>query len=269
MILSFILLSIDHRHQHLHAVRSALAVAIYPIQMLIAVPMDGLRRAGNALVSRSQLVDENEHLRAANLALRARTLRFAAIQRENERLRELLGSSVGFGDDVVIADTLATETNASSHQLLINRGSRHGVYVGQPVADAGGILGQIIQVSPFSAVALLITDQRHALPVQINRNGVRAIAVGSAQPDELILSHVAINADIVPGDLVICSGLGHKFPAGYPVGEVVTVDFDPSNSFARIVVKPSAHVGRSREVLLVWPNKQLNVRTADGLAEAS
>lgn len=256
VILSFLLISIDHRHQHLAAIRAVLAVAVYPIQYAVTLPVKLVDGLAENFSTRRTLIDQNRNLRAENLMLRSRTQRFAALERENYRLRELLDATPDLGEEVVVADILAIETSPSARQVVINKGSRHHVYVGQPIADAHGILGQVTQVSRFTSTAMLITDSRHALPVQINRSGLRAIAVGADESDRLYLSFVPTNADIEPGDLVISSGLDHRFPAGYPVGEVTSVDLDPGEPFAKIVVAPSAHVGRSREVLLVWPHPQ-------------
>jgi len=186
----------------------------------------------------------------------------AALEQENRRLRELLDSSPVLGEEVVVADVIAVDSNPSSRQILINKGSRQHIYVGQPIADAQGVLGQVIQVNPYTSTALLISDARHALPVQVNRTGVRAIAVGAGESDRLLLSFVPTNADIAPGDLVVSSGLDNRFPAGYPVGKVAEVTVVPGEPFSRIVVEPSAQLGRSREVLLVWPQARAPGETA-------
>jgi len=203
--------------------------------------------------SRTHLLSENERLKAENLMLSTRSQRYASLERENERLRGLLDSSVIFDQDVIVADVLAIETSPSARQIVVDKGSNQGVYVGQPLLDAFGVIGQISHVGPFSATALLITDTRHALPVLINRNGLRTIAVGVERADELHLSFVSTNADIKLGDLVVTSGLGQRFPAGYPVGSIKDISVEPGSSFTTVVVEPSAKVGRSRQVLLLGP----------------
>jgi rod shape-determining protein MreC len=253
VVLSFLLISIDHRQSTLSALRAALSVAIYPVQYLVTLPVRLVDTAASNLRSRDTLQTENDLLRAENLQLRAQTQRFEALEAENRRLRELLDSSPVLGEEVVVADVLAVDSNPAARQILINKGSRQHIYVGQPIADAQGVLGQVIQVGPYTATAMLISDARHALPVQVNRTGVRAIAVGAGESDSLLLSFVPTNADIAPGDLVVSSGLDKRFPAGYPVGTVSEVSVVPGEPFSRIVVAPSARLGRSREVLLVWP----------------
>jgi rod shape-determining protein MreC len=229
---------------------------IYPVQYAVNAPIKALGRLSRQIRTHQDLVAANERLRAENMDLRSRSQKYAALTRENVRLRELLDSSAEFSETVVGADVLAIETSPSARQIVIDKGSRHGVYVGQPVVDAYGILGQIVQVGPFSSTALLITDVSHAAPVQINRTGLRAISVGTDGVDELRLSFVPTSADVEVGDLVVTSGLGDRFPAGYPVGKVAAVEIDHGEPFARILITPSAQVSRVREVLLVWPQRQ-------------
>lgn len=226
---------------------------IYPLQYAVNAPIKALGGLAKRVQSHQSLVTDNERLRAQNLTLLSRTQKFAALLHENVRLRELLESSSEFGETVVGADVLAIETSPSARQIVIDKGSRHGAYVGQPIVDAYGVLGQIVQTSPFTSTALLITDIEHATPVQINRTGLRAISVGTSGIDQLHLSFIPTNADVKVGDLVVTSGLGGRFPAGYPVGDVTAVEIDHGEPFARIVVTPSAQVSRAREVLLVWP----------------
>lgn len=253
MVLSFLLISVDHKQQHLAALRAALSVMIYPIQYAVSLPVRVVDAVAENFSTRERLLRENHDLRKENLLLRSRGQKFDALESENRRLRALLESTAELGEDVVVADVLAIETTAAKRQIVINKGSLQHVYVGQPIADAHGILGQVVEVGRFSSTAILITDARHAIPVQVNRNGLRAIASGGDTNEELSLSFVPNNADVAVGDLVVSSGLDHRFPAGYPVGEVTEIESVASEPFAQIRVKPSAHVGRAREVLLVWP----------------
>lgn len=249
------MVSVDHNNNHLSAIRSGLSVLVYPLQVVVNAPVSLAGSIVETLRSRERLLSENAELKEENLLLRTRAQRYAAMTRENERLRELLDSSVNFEQDVVIADVLAIETSPTARQIVVDKGANHGIFVGQPMLDAYGVIGQISHVGPFSATGLLITDPTHALPVLVNRNGLRAIAVGGEQPDQLNLSFVSTNADIKVNDLIVTSGLGQRFPAGYPVGRVQDVTQTPGASFATIEVEPSAKVGHSREVLLVGPRK--------------
>jgi len=252
-IFSFLCISIDHNNDHLSSIRAALSVVVYPVQLIVNAPVDaGAALVGN-LTSRRTLINHNRRLTAENLLLNSKTQRYWALERENERLRELLDSSLVFDEEVVVADVLAIETSPSAQQIVVDKGANQGVFVGQPVLDAYGVLGQVSHVGPFSATALLITDPHHAVPVLVNRNGLRAIAVGGEQPGEVSLSFVSTNADINVGDLVITSGLGQRFPPGYPVGRVKDIDVAPGASFSTVLLAPSAKVGHSREVLLLSP----------------
>jgi len=159
---------------------------------------------------------------------------------------------------VLVAELVAVELQSFRRQIVINKGQREGAYDGQPIVDATGIMGQIVHVAPFSSTVLLLTDPNHALPVQVNRNGLRTIAVGTGQRDKLLLENLTNNADIRVGDLIISSGLGRRFPSGYPVGQIEKISRDPGEVFAKVVVKPSAQLSQSREVLMVWPYENTN-----------
>jgi rod shape-determining protein MreC len=249
----------DHRHGHLESIRSALSVVVYPLQVAVDAPVQGWHWAEGALAARAGLLDENERLKSERLLLNSRLQRFLVLEEENRRLRQLLESSSRFEDRVLVAELVAVEVEPFRRQVVINKGTREQVYDGQPVLDAEGIVGQIVHVGPLSSSVLLITDPSHALPVQINRNGLRAIAVGTGQDDALLLEHLPRNSDINPGDLVVTSGLGGRFPRGYPVGTVHDVQLDPGEPFARVTVTPSAQLARSREVLLLWPQDDVDV----------
>ena len=180
------------------------------------------------------------------------------LEQENRRLRELLGSTMNFKEKVMIAELLAVELEQFRNMIEINKGSRDGVYDGQPVVDAHGIIGQVVHVGPFSSNVLLITDPSHAVPVQVNRNGLRAVAVGTGRNNSLLLEHLPTNSDIQVGDLIVSSGLGRRFPRGYPVGTVSSIKLEPGAPFGTIHVRPSAMLAQNREVLLVWPQELEN-----------
>lgn len=243
----------DHRYGHLETLRSALSTLVYPLQYLVNMPAEAARWMSDSLVTRESLLKENARLKQEQLMLGSRLQRFAVLEQENKRLRELLESSLRRRERVLVAELLAVELEPFRRQVVINKGQREGAYYGQPVVDVGGVVGQIVHVGPFSSTVLLITDPSHALPVQINRNGLRAIAVGTGQDGVLLLENLPSNADIQRGDLVVSSGLGRRFPSGYPVGVVEDIRQEPSEPFAKVTVKPSARPGQSREVLLVWP----------------
>ena len=250
-------MSVDHKHKHLVMVRTALATLVYPLEYIVNVPVNVGRWASESLVAHNALLDENKRLQLEHSVLNAKLQRFAVLEEENRRLRELLGSSMNFEEKVLIAELMAVELEPLRQLIEINKGLRQGVYDGQPVVDASGVIGQIIYTGPFSSKVLLITDPSHAIPVQVNRNGLRAIAVGTGQGDALIIDEqLPTNADIAEGDLVVSSGLGHRFPKGYPVGTISRITLEQGRPFAKVMVKPSANLAQNREVLLVWPYQE-------------
>ena len=248
------MMTIDHRYSHLETVRSALSVFVYPVQYVVNLPVTFTRWAKESLATHDLLVEENERLRNERLVLNSKLQKFEVLESENERLRKLLESSFKLNDRVLIAELLAVDMQPFRHTVVINKGKREGAYDGQPIVDANGIMGQIVHVGPFSSTVLLITDPTHAIPVQINRNGLRAVAVGTGQRQSLQLEYLPNNADVQMGDLIVSSGLGSRFPSGYPVGVVTDIKLDPAEPFAKVIVAPSAKLDQSREVLLVWPN---------------
>nr|WP_295444739.1 rod shape-determining protein MreC [uncultured Thiodictyon sp.] len=252
VMLAIGLILADHRDQRLGALRSTLAVLVYPLQLLADFPIRYARQTQDRMADEGQLRNQNAELKRDNLILSARSQQLVALEAENMRLRDLLGSSFKIGERVLIAEILAVDLADSRQQILINKGTNSGVFVGQPVLDASAVMGQVIHTNPFSSTVLLITDADHALPVQVTRNGLRSIAVGSGPGRELDLLHIPKNADIRVGDLLVSSGLGGRFPPGYPVARVSAVGQVPDNPFTTVKAEPSARLDRSREVLLVW-----------------
>ncbi len=202
--------------------------------------------------SRSELLEENTVLRAESLVLKGKVQKMASLAAENIRLRELLNSSALIDDGVLVAELVGVSPNPSTHEVIVNKGQLDGAYVGQPLIDAQGLMGQVIEVSRYNSRAILITDATHAIPIQVNRNGVRAIAEGTGLLDELRLKHVAATTDIQPGDILVSSGLGQIFPVGYPVATVDSVEHDPGQPFLHVIARPNAKLNRSRHVLLVF-----------------
>jgi rod shape-determining protein MreC len=246
------LMAADQRGRHLDALRSALSVVVYPLHYLASLP-DTLGQAlQGRLAEEEALRRANEILERENLVLRGRLQKLAALEAENMRLRDLLGSSFKVGDRVLIAELLSVDLDPYRQQVMINKGTASGVFVGQPVLDANAVMGQVVRVNPFSATVLLITDASHSLPVQINRNGLRTVAAGTGLVNRLELPHLQNNADVQAGDLLVTSGLGGHFPPGYPVARVAEVRREPGQPFATVTAAPTARLDRTREVLLVW-----------------
>ena len=270
VILSLILLVLDHRFHHLQQLRSALAVLTYPLLYLADLPFTTSRWFNEATSTRQTLLEQNRELRGENLRLRAELQKYESLQAENMRLRDLVDSSFKVGDRVLVAELSSVDLDPYKQQVIINKGSVSGAFEGQPVLDAHAVMGQVTSVTPFSSTVLLITDSSHALPVQVLRNGLRTIALGTGRVDQLKLPYLPTNSDIVEGDLLVTSGLGGKFPPGYPVAEVTRIDRSPDAPFSFVLAQPRAHLDRSREVLLVWtvPN-QLPVMAPQAQAPAA
>lgn len=249
------LLVADLRFNALQTTRSIMEVIAAPIYWVTDVPSRLADWNEEHLVSRDTLQEHNERLRRENLVLKGRSQQMSSLQAENVRLRALLNSSALLRDDVLVAELIGVSPDPVRHQLVLNKGMNDGLFVGQPLIDADGLLGQIVEVSPINSRALLITDTTHSIPVQVNRNGVRAIAEGTGSLTLLEIHHVSATTDIREGDLLVTSGLGGRFPVGYPVGVVSEIERDPGEAFARITARPSAALERSRHVLLVFTSK--------------
>lgn len=260
---------LDHRRQLAQPVQDALALAAYPIQAAVDMPFGLGAALKEQLSSRRHLLEQNAYLQSQQLLYEARLQRLDALERENIALRELLQSSYSVTESVLIAGLMRVELDPATHLIQINKGSRTGVYVGQPVLDAGGVMGQVDETGPLSAVVRLITDPSHAIPVQVNRNGIRAIAHGTGDTSRLELVNVPNNADIELGDLLVTSGFGGRFPPGYPVGRVSSVEREPGLPFAHIHVEPTAALDRSRQVLLVRSSQQRHEQDAASAIEGN
>lgn len=254
--LSISLMVWDHQAHHLATVRGFLMGAIAPLRYVVNAPAQFFGWGSQQVQTRAELIERVNELERANLRLRARQQKFETLKSENERLRNLLDSSAKRDERVLVAELLSVDLDPYRQEVVINKGSRDEVYRGQPLIDAYGVMGQIVRVGPFTATALLISDPNHALPVQINRNGLRTIAAGTGESDRLNLLYIPNSADVRVGDTVVTSGLGGRFPPNYPVAQVVEVRRQPGRPFADVVARPKAQLDRSREVLLVWADER-------------
>ena len=242
----------DLRFNAMQTTRSLMDTAATPVYWVADIPSRLADWNEAHMVSRSDLLEKNERLQRENLVLQGRSNQMASLQAENVRLRGLLNSSALLRDDVLVGELIGVSPDPVRHQLVINKGESDGVFVGQPLIDASGLMGQIIEVSAANSRALLITDATHSIPVQVNRNGVRAIAEGTGALGTMEIHHVSATTDIQEGDLLVSSGLGGRFPVGYPVAVVSDIERDPGQAFARVLATPSAALDRSRHVLLVF-----------------
>ena len=249
---SVALMVADKRYDQLGQVREWLSAAAYPVQAAVDLPFRAWDWVTDSFADRSRLREENleltARLRLANLQLQ----RFAALEDENRRLRDMRENSAGVADRVLVASIMNVDLDPFRHRVLVDKGVRDGVFKGQAVLDAEGIFGQVAQVHAETAEVILISDAEHAIPVQSNRSGLRTIAVGTGDSDRLSLPFVTGEADLKAGDLLISTGIGGVFPRGYPVAEVTRVDRNPAATFALVDARPTARLERNREVLLVW-----------------
>jgi rod shape-determining protein MreC len=246
------LMLLDHREAHLSRVRQGVALAVYPIRVLVDLPFRTWESGRDAFAERSALLTENERLKRAQLDAEFRLQRFAALEVENARLRELLDSSAPLGHRVLVAEILAVDLDPYRQRFNVNRGLVDEVFVGQALLDAKGVVGQVVRVGPMTAEAVLITDADHAVPVTINRSGLRTIVVGTGDSSRLRLPNLPNSSDVKVGDLLVSSGLGGVFPSGYPVGRIIEVRVRPGQSFAEVIAEPVSALDRDQEVLLVW-----------------
>lgn len=262
------LMVVDARFDTLKPVRSQMGLLLTPFYWLSDLPVRAWQRATEQLSSSSSLVAENEKLKAEALLMQRRLQKLAMLTEQNVRLRELLNSAALVDDKVIVAELIGLDPNPFTHRILIDKGEQDGVFVGQPVLDASGLMGQVVEVMPYVARVLLLTDVTHSIPVQVNRNGLRAIAVGTGNPEYLELRHVAETADIKEGDLLVSSGLGQRFPSGYPVAQVTEVVRGSGQPFAIVRATPTAMLNRSRYLLLVFSDVRTPEERAAQAAEA-
>lgn len=221
---------------------------------MATAPRDAWAELTGFFTSRAQLREENERLRQENLVLSGQAQHLAAVVAENARYRALLNSAEDINEAVLVAEVIAVTPDPARHLLVLDKGQRDGVAVGQPLLGADGLMGQVVLAGQSSARALLITDAAHAMPVQVNRNGVRGIVEGTGELDRMVVRHIAATTDIVQGDLLVSSGLGGRFPPGYPVAEVTEVLLQPGDAFATVTARPMAALDRGRHVLIAIGN---------------
>ena len=255
-LLALGLIIVDKRYERLIKIRQYLSVVAYPVQVAVASPFDGWNWFKDSVTTRDALRADKAKLEAELRVAQFRLQRYEALEAETQRLRALRDSTAGVTDRFVIGDVMDVDLDAFRERVLVDKGAGDGVYVGQAVLDSGGVFGQVARVGQLTSEVILVSDPAHAIPVQINRTGLRTIAVGTGDLSRLKLPYLPTSADVIVGDLLVTSGLGGGFPAGYPVGSVAEVKRDPSQSLADVDVKPAAALDRSRELMFVWLKPQ-------------
>ena len=243
----------DARFHLFSDVRIYMDSMVSPLLYVADSPRQLADGVSEQLQSRSQLLDDNQKLEQQLFLLRSDLLRLNQLTQENERLRGLLGSPIQADSRKMVAEILAVDSDPFIHQVVIDRGERNGVFEGQPVVNDLGVVGQVISVGKTTSRVLLITDLSHAVPVRVMRNDIRAIASGSGNLDELTLKNIPRSADLQEGDMLVTSGLGGRFPMGYPVAKITKFSYEEGKAFAEVKARPMAALDRLRYLLLLWP----------------
>ncbi len=252
-LLSLVLMVQDHRGQQLEKIRAGLSLLAEPVIFVASLPA----RLGGGIVDwftgAATLREQNDKLRTERQILQTQLQQYEALEQENRRLRGMLGAAARVADRAIVAEVMEANPEPFTRKIIVSKGSRDGVFVGQPVIDASGIMGQVTQVAWDHARATLLTDPGHAIPVLVVRSGLRAMVLGTGDQDQLKIPYLTAIADIREGDVLVSSGLGGTFPAGYPVAQVTRIVNDPNESFLTISARPAARIGHGTQALLIWP----------------
>ncbi|WP_266157964.1 rod shape-determining protein MreC [Dyella silvatica] len=251
LALAMVLMVLDHRNGWLWRLRYNAAIVVEPVYRLAGLPSAGMRTLSVAFADRKLLTEQNQRLREDLLLANAKLNRMAAVAEQNQRLKELLDTQRSLELNVQLARVIGMDMGQASHRLVLNRGDRDGIKQGQVVIDAHGVIGPIVEVLPTTSVVMLVTDPNHAVPVVVERTGLRTVAFGSRDGGQLSLPNVPMAADVKAGDKLLTSGLGGRFPPGFPVGEVRSVGQSASGMFLEARARPTADIDRSEDVLLL------------------
>lgn len=253
---SALLIIFDHHIGSFETARGYLQSFVSPLQYLATAPKRMMNWTAENVTSRKNLIEQNQRYKVEQLLQQEQLMQLSLLEKENTRLRALLASPVRKETKKMVAEVIAVDSDPYTHQVVINRGANDGAYEGQPVLDDQGIVGQIQHVGTISSRVILITDVTHAVPVRISRNGIRMIATGMGQIDTLIHNFVPHSTDVRTGDVLVTSGLGGKYPEGYPVSTVIKINQDESRAFAQLYSKPVAQIDRLRYLLLLWTDNE-------------
>lgn len=270
MIASIAMMMVDHHFHHLTQVRNSISAVMYPIEYIASVPAKIYNWGSESFSARNKLLRDNAGLRADQIGLELQLQKLATLEQENTRLREMLSSAKYFKEErKLIGELLSVDLDPYQQRIVVNKGTRDGVYEGQPLLGAKGIIGQVEKAGPFNSIALLVSDPNHALLGVIARSGQRSLVVGTGNIQQLELMHLTNTADIQIGDLVITSGLDDRYPSDYPVAEVTSITQVSGDPFVKVEAKPLVDLNSIREVLLIWPSPQDVDYTADNATSNS
>ena len=250
----------DNRFGYLDVMRYGLGYLTTPVYWVADIPTRVSFWIDDVFVSRTDLLEQNQRLREEVLVAQRELQLLESLASENSRLLELSNATAGLETDVMPAEIINVAPDPFSRRVLINRGANAGVFQGQPLLDANGLMGQVVEVLPFTAWVMLITDTNHVTPVEVNRNGERALARGSrSNTAELELEFVTQTQDMKAGDRLVSSGMGQVYPKNYPVAEIISVYTDPGLAFATVRARPLAQMASTRHVMLVFPQDQQSI----------
>ncbi len=269
ILLSLAFMVADYHYHYLGYVRSGFSLLVSPLQLMVDYPVRIKGWVTSLVSTKKALINENMQLRYQQTVLEAQLQQLLVISNENSQLKALLSASSSANMDATAAQILAVDTTNSRQLLVLNKGSRDGITTGLPILDAKGVMGQIIDVGAMTSTVLLISDSKSAVPVRNDRTGERAILVGTNNISELSLINLPKTSSIKKGDILVTSGLGRRYPEGYPVGQVEEVKNIPGDEFIKVIVSPIAMLNRSRLVLVVWPEKEHELLTQEIAARLS
>lgn len=255
IVLCIAVMVVDSRYQHLETFRTTISFIFSPLKYIVSFPAKSGQWLDSYFSTHNTLVSDNDSLKQESRILKAKLQKMSVLTDENARLRNLLGASSKLADHVIVAELLSVDQTPYQQIIEINKGVLDGIEVGQAVIDDFGIMGQIIQANNYTATTLLLSDPGHAIPVQFVRTGLRGIALGNGSTDMLELKYLPSTADIKEGDILVSSGLGNRFPADYPVAEISQISLDSTQGFINALATPKAKLSRSREVLIIQPQK--------------
>ncbi|MCX7117637.1 MAG: rod shape-determining protein MreC [Legionellales bacterium] len=255
LVLSFVFMLADAHYHSFTLVRSGLSLLVSPLQYMVDYPVRVVGWVSSLFSTKKSLIDENMQLRYHQMILEAQLQKLTVLTHENSQLKALLSASASAQMNAMAAQILAVDTTISRQLVVLDKGSRDGVLVGLPVMDAKGVVGQIIDVGLMTSTVLLISDSKSAVPVRNNRTGERAILVGTNSMSRLSLVNLPRTSTTIRGDLLVTSGLGRRYPEGYPVGRVEEVSMVPGDDFIKVMVTPVAMLNQNRLVLVVWPEE--------------
>jgi len=253
LLLAIVLMMMDQRGHYVPRIRGVMELAFEPVFHVVGWPAEALQYLDQLARARRELIAENQRLQQQVLKIAGSVQTQAALQQENQRLRDLLEATQGRAYNFQFAEMKRVDLDPFAHKVWIDRGIDDGVVIGQAVIDGLGIVGQVEDVHRHLSTVRLISDPDHVLPVQINRTGLRTVAYGSGKTSQLLMPNVPLQADVSPGDMIVTSGLGDRFPPGFPVGEVERVERDSGETFATVYMRPFAALDRGREILLIEP----------------